>query len=83
MASFESTERHLTPTGWVTGTQIWDGGGRSEVAPPPDRVLTVVWTESCGGFSVPIGNQRELWRCVDGELIARLLVEFGPAERDL
>lgn len=65
MPSFESTERHLTPSGWVEGTNVTDGG-RRDVAPPEDRVLTVVWTESCGGFSVPVGSPSTTWKGKDG-----------------
>ena len=43
MPSFESTERHLTPRGWETGTIFCDSA-RNEIALTPiDRVLTVVW----------------------------------------
>jgi hypothetical protein len=82
MASMESTERHLTPSGWITGTRVWDGG--RDVRPAPrDRVLTVLWYESGTGFANAAGTDRVVWRCGDEDQIARLLLQFGPAERDL
>jgi hypothetical protein len=77
MASFESTERHLTAAGWVTGTEIWDGG-RREVSLPSGRVLTVLWYESGSGFSIPIGSQKELWRCRDDHLISKFFDRVRP-----
>jgi hypothetical protein len=82
MASFESTERHLTPHGWVEGTIIRDNG-RKAVAPPDDRVMTVVWAESCGGYSVPVGSVQTTWQSKDQKLVESLLAKFGSAERDL
>lgn len=82
MSSFESTERHLTPAGWVIGTRVWDGG-RKDLTPPLDRVLTVEWYESGTGYLPAVGTERELWRCSDLTLIERLIAQFGLAERDL
>ena len=39
-ASNEWEEWHLTPTGWVPGSEQIDFVGVKQVAPPSDRVLT-------------------------------------------
>jgi hypothetical protein len=36
------TEYHLTPTGWVTGTSYFFGKTKEEIAPPSDRLVTMV-----------------------------------------
>ncbi len=36
------TEYHLTPSGWVQGTYYFFGKTQKEIAPPADRVLTIV-----------------------------------------
>jgi len=46
----ESTERHLTPAGWAIGTQVRDGG-REDLSPPQDKVLTVERYESGTGWA--------------------------------
>ena len=70
------TEYHLTPHGWVVGTSYFFGKTEKEVAPPPDRVLTLVrkiyqssrWSpeersswERCGRRTFQQSNLRHSW----------------------
>ena len=56
------TEYHLTPTGWVIGTDRFFGAGK-EVPPPADRVLTIVGKiYQSSGWSPEERWSREVWR---------------------
>jgi hypothetical protein len=82
MASFESTERHLTPEGWIIGTVVLDSG-RKEISPPHNRVLTVVWIESSDGYAPAVGVAKTTWQSRDEKEVNALLTKFGPAEPSL
>jgi hypothetical protein len=73
-------EYHLTPNGWVLGTFYFYGKAKEKVAPPSDRVLTIVKEveQSCGFSSEEI-SWREEWRSkkIEASQIARLLKKFG------
>jgi hypothetical protein len=53
-ASHESFEWHLTPEGWVAGSEFLDFGGRQLRATPEDRVATFVLDEHQGHALDPI-----------------------------
>jgi len=47
-----SIEWHLTPRGWIGGTETYFGKSETEVAPPADRVETwLVEVEQSSGYS--------------------------------
>ena len=84
-ASKEWTEWHLTPRGWERGSEMVDVGNLTEVAPPPDRVLSHKYREiMSSGYSA--GTDRyneEIWRGDDEAQIAKLLKEHGAAPAKL
>jgi len=74
------TEYHLTPNGWVIGTSYFfsnvDG---KEIAPPEDRVLTVVGRiYQRSGWSPEERSLREQWRSpnISASDLARLTEKF-------
>lgn len=80
--SREYREWHLTPSGWVMGTDKTDTT-TDEVEPPSDRVLTV----QCGTVlrASDFANweifKREIWRAPgQDDLIAELIQKFGDRE---
>lgn len=82
-ASHEWTEWHLTPSGWVSGSERVDFGGVTEKPAPPDRVLTCRYTERLSSsFSTMDRTVRELWRRPgDDALIASLLKKHGECPK--
>jgi hypothetical protein len=76
-ASYEWTEYHLTPLGWVRGTVKTDFD-REDVEPPADRILSVRYIEEHTGYG---GGRRheERWRSDDGTAVDASLKEYGPA----
>jgi hypothetical protein len=80
--SDEWTEWHLTPAGWVRGTQAV--AGLHPRQPPMDRVLTVLWRENVTSNQSEIDNEaEELWRTTNQKLLEKLLGEFGNVPRHL
>jgi hypothetical protein len=78
-ASNEWTEWHLTPSGWVVGTEKEDFR-KIERDPPADRVKTVRWHDYLSsGFSKPHRYHSDVWSSEDKDAIARLEAQFGPA----
>lgn len=82
IASYEWTERHLTPNGWVRGSEKTDFSPSTEVAPPVDRVLTVRYIDEQTGYG---GEQRveEMWRSDDEAKVQSLLAQHGLAKASL
>ena len=76
-ASYEWTEWHLTPDGWVRGSERTDFG-REEVDPPADRVLTVRYIDEHSGYSAHQSHTEE-WCSEDGVTVESLLDQYGPA----
>jgi hypothetical protein len=77
--SLEYTERHLTPRGWETGTERVDFGSTTHRDPPPDRVLTVRWTEEqTSPYAKMHRGIAEKWRSPDAAAVKVLLEKFGP-----
>jgi hypothetical protein len=57
------TEYHLTPSGWVEGTERYFGDIQRNVDPPADRVLTMVGRiYQSSGWSPEDRSIREEWR---------------------
>lgn len=82
--SNEWTERHLTPAGWVEGTEKLDFS-KKEVPPPQDRVLTCVYRDYQSHWAAkPEQTVREQWRAADADdRIAELLERYGPCPEHL
>ena len=60
------TEYHLTPNGWVSGTAYFYGKAEKKIAPPADRVLTVIeLLEQSSRFSPTEQSTSEKWRSPD------------------
>jgi hypothetical protein len=59
-----STEYHLTPHGWVTGTyRYFDAVQGEEIQPPPDRVETIeVTSEQASGWSKTCSYSTSIWK---------------------
>jgi hypothetical protein len=81
-ASNEWFEYHLTPQGWVDGSEKIDFSGVKEKEPPADRVLTLRFHEyMSSGFS-PIDKWcDEQFRHEDKLLVNKLLEQFGEVPR--
>ncbi len=75
-ASYEWTEWHLTPGGWMRGSERTDCG-REEVEPPLDRVLTVRYIDEHNGYSARQSHSEE-WRSQDSTAVHSLLDQYGP-----
>jgi hypothetical protein len=82
--SYETTEWHLTPRGWVRGTQRLDFGSPNRVVPPKDRVLSVRWIEEQTHPSAKSHKRsEEIWRTADKQLVSSLVKTFGTAPERL
>lgn len=81
-ASSEWTEWHLTPRGWVRGTEKIDSGITKREA-PPDRVLSVTFHEECNGYSRVHCKTTEDWKSTDHEAVNAFITKFGEAPRHL
>ncbi|AZT82117.1 MAG: hypothetical protein FH752_18770 [Marinobacter adhaerens] len=83
-ASKEWTEWHLTPTGWVRGSEKVDYQGVTTVEPPADRVLTCEYQEYLSSsFSSMDKGASVLWESEDKEKVAQLLKQFGECPQRL
>lgn len=77
-ASREWWQWHLTPEGWVQGSERLDFGEPKIVPPPDDRVLTVEYREEMSSvYSKMEQSIRELWRSEDDAAVQKLVAEFG------
>ncbi len=85
-ASNEWTEWHLTPRGWIEGSEELDFGGGKKVATPADRVVTVKLGVKLGsGHSTKFHYYNNLvWQSSDASVVDRLVDQFGdlPQESD-
>lgn len=79
-ASHEWKEWHLTPHGWVSGSEKWDFGKPQIVPPPIDRVLTRRYVDhQSSSFSRVDYYFQDLWQGDDSD---GLLVEHGAHPND-
>jgi len=82
-ASNEWTEWHLTPKGWVRGSEKRDFSSVDR-EPPKDRVLTVVYSEFVSSsFSAMDKNLESTWQSTHAPTIAKFTAEFGPPPNTL
>jgi hypothetical protein len=71
-------EYHLTPRGWVEGDSYYYGKPQKNIAPPKDRVLTLVdHTEQSSRFAPSVSNWVEKWRSSDAVMVEELISKFG------
>src|SRR6266576_4806919 len=77
-------ERHLTPNGWVTGSERVNGRQIKTVEPPVDRIET--WLEetsdSSEGWDPPIISSKLIWESptVSSEVRTELNQRFPRPE---
>jgi len=71
-------EYHLTPSGWIDGSEKLDFVGIKEVAIPDDRVLTIRCHEhqSCS-FAKAKFWREDVWRSNDSIQVKTLVEKFG------
>jgi len=82
-ASNEWTEWHLTPGGWVRGSEMVDINNLTQVDPPPGRILTVRYAERSSWGANFEKTTKELWRGSDASAVERLLAQHGEAPKQL
>jgi len=82
-ASNEWTDYHLTPQGWVRGSERRDTGQSMTRPTPQDRVLTVTYKETCNGYGPVHESQDTRWESDDTKRVEELLGEFGPPPKVL
>lgn len=76
--SKEWFEHHLTPKGWVTGSEKIDFGGTKLKEPPKDKVLTVRLHERMASAFSKIEEWHTVeWRHDDEQKIKKLTKKFG------
>ena len=82
-ASNEWWEYHLTPTGWIEGSEKLDFGEEKTKPVPADRVLTVRF-KYYQSFSLasPECSIKVKWEHADKELIKKLKKQFGNAPEE-
>lgn len=72
-ASNEIDEMHLTPSGWVQGSEKLDFSGWQNREPPEDRLLTVSFREYMSSSFSPMElSAEETKHGTDGEILAAL-----------
>ena len=77
-ASNEWFKYHLTPRGWIAGSEKIDFAGLKEKEIPDDRVLTLCFHEYLSSpFSTMDKWYKEMWRHEDEALINDLIRQFG------
>lgn len=82
-ASHETFEYHLTPHGWVEGTEHLDGGGAIERPVPEDRVASFVEEQHMGSvYSKLSVTWHQTWPEGKVDLTA-LYKKFGEHPKDV
>jgi hypothetical protein len=77
-ASNEWFEYHLTPNGWVDGSEKIDFAGTKSREVPEDRVLTVEFRDYLSStFSKPELTVSVTWRHENSQLVTSLLDKHG------
>lgn len=83
-ASNEWTEWHLTPAGWVRGSERTDYQKEKRVAPPGDRVQTCKYTEFLSSsFSSLDKDVSILWESDNKDAVNSLINKFGECPASL
>lgn len=79
MAKVVYSDRHLTETGWASGTERWDDGKLTLVSPPSDTAMTV-------RYSVPLHRPPFVttqWKTDKVDRLNELMKKFGELPEDL
>ncbi len=77
-------ERHLTPNGWITGSEWLNGTQTRKIEPPPERIET--WVEeisdSSEGWAPPTAFSKIVWEAsnVPAQVRAELRERFPRPE---
>lgn len=75
--SHERFEYHLTPDGWIAGSEHLDFGSKERPI-PPDRVLTVDRIETMSSsFSKVEVEFKETYRSETSAVVEELIIKFG------
>jgi hypothetical protein len=79
------TEWHLTPCGWVRGSEKSEIGSVFEVEPAVERVLTCRYEEEYeGDGEAPVrARADETWRAENPGEVGKLMRIFGECPRNL
>jgi hypothetical protein len=81
--SKEWTEWHLTPEGWVRGTEKEDFRTINRDT-PADRVKTVVYKQRLSSIYSKLEEGHSVtWSSRDNAAVSRLEAKFGPPPRNL
>jgi hypothetical protein len=81
-ASKEYTEWHLTPQGWIAGTNRDDFKGTNVIEVPFDRVLTCKYLEEISNGHTPLHiSADEIWSSGLADEILRLKKLHGECPR--
>lgn len=76
--SNEWYEFHLTPAGWVKGSEKLDGAGEKGAPTPADRTLTLRFHDYQSHTRAKCKRRREeVWRSDDAALVKLLIQKFG------
>ncbi|MBX9669978.1 MAG: hypothetical protein K2X93_20415 [Candidatus Obscuribacterales bacterium] len=73
------SDRHLTPTGWIKGTERWEDGTLTVVEPPLNTAMTV-------RYSVPLRRAPYIttqWKTDKPDQLSDLISKFGDLPQDL
>lgn len=82
-ASREWTEWHLTPQGWVEGSQKTDFGSTPSCPIPENRVLTCRYEVTHSGYGKPSHMVRKMWRAENELETQALLEKYGTCPEHL
>lgn len=83
-ASREWTEWHLTPEGWVRGSEKTDFSPATNVDPPNDRILTCVFEETIASTFGGVSRETNvIWSSDDEDLIRKYKKQYGACPRHL
>jgi hypothetical protein len=83
-ASNEWTEWHLTPGGWLRGSEKEDSGGTKLVPKPDQCVMTVRHREYLSSsFSKLEKTDETVWASEDDSIVEGLLGQHGQAPKHL
>lgn len=83
-ASREWTEWHLTPLGWLRGSEKTDFAPATNVTPPTDRVLTCIFKETIASSFGGVSRETDItWSSDDKEKINQLTEQYGECPKQL
>lgn len=82
--SYEWVDWHLTPGGWLRGSERMDFTPETDVAPPRGRVLTVRYSERVASMGAQMTRYLQTRHMGENwALIEQLLERYGRCPRQL